>query len=181
MKKSPLQKHYHEVVKGTLQEKFAYKNPMQIPRLKKIIISMGMAEPSKDKHLIEYCLEDLKKLSGQKAIATKSKKAISNFKLREGQVIGAKVTLRGHRMYDFMYRFEHICAPKLPDFRGFKKKADGRGSYSLGIKDQTIIPEIDLDKVKCHQGMNITFVTSADTDEECVELLRLMGMPLKAK
>ncbi|MBM3192713.1 MAG: 50S ribosomal protein L5 [Chlamydiae bacterium] len=181
MKKSRLEEHYQEEVKPRLQEKFAYKNPMQIPRLRKIVISMGLAEASKDKHLIDYCLEDLRKLSGQKAIATKSKKAISNFKLREGQVIGAKVTLRGHRMYDFMYRFEHICAPKLPDFRGFKKKADGRGSYSLGIKDQTIFPEIDLDKVKCAQGMNITFVTSAETDEECLELLRLMGMPLKSK
>ncbi len=181
MKKSRLEEHYKEVVKGSLQEKFAYKNPMQIPRLHKIVISMGLAEPSKDKHLIEYCLEDLRKLSGQKPITTKAKKAISNFKSREGQIVGAKVTLRGHKMYDFMYRFEHVCAPKLADFRGFKKKADGRGCYSLGIKDQTIFPEIDLDKVKFAQGMNITFVTSAETDEECLELLRLMGMPLKSK
>lgn len=181
MKKSRLEVHYEEVVKGHLQEKFAYKNPMQIPRLRKIVISMGLAEPSKDKHLIDYCLEDLRKLSGQKPITTKAKKAISNFKSREGQIVGAKVTLRGHRMFDFMYRFEHVCAPKLPDFRGFKKKADGRGCYSLGIKDQTVFPEIDLDKVKFAQGMNITFVTSANSDEECLELLRLMGMPLKSK
>ncbi len=154
---------------------------MKIPRLSKIVISMGLAEASKDKQLIEHCVEALTLLSGQKAMTTRSKKAISNFKLREGQVIGAKVTLRGHRMYDFMYRFTNICAPRIPDFRGMKRKADGRGSYSLGLKDQLIFPEIDLDKLKFTQGMNITFATTAMTDEECLELLTLMGLPLKHK
>jgi large subunit ribosomal protein L5 len=179
MRKSPQELHYLEVVKEQLQKKFNYENPMMIPRLSKIVVSMGLAEASKDKQLIENCITDLKLITGQKPLPTKSSKAISNFKLREGQLIGAKVTLRGHRMYDFMYRLIHICMPRIPDFRGLKKKADGRGSYSVGIKDQMIFPEIDLDKVKFNQGMNFTFVTSAKTDEECMELLSLMGMPLK--
>lgn len=179
MEKSPLKKQYHESIKGKLQEKFAYNNPMRIPKLVKIVISMGLAEASKDKQLIEFCSQDLKMLAGQKPVLTKSSKAISNFKLRKDQIIGAKVTLRGHRMYDFMYRFTNICAPRIPDFRGFKRKADGAGSYSLGLKNQTIFPEIDLDKTKFSQGMNVTFVTTATTDEECLELLTLMGLPLK--
>ncbi len=181
MKKSPLQVKYETSVKGALQEKFGIANSMQIPKLCKIVISMGLAEASKDKQLIEHCVEALTLLSGQKAVTTKSKKAISNFKLRENQTIGAKVTLRGHRMYDFMYRFTNLSVPRVPDFRGMKPKADGRGSYSLGLKDQLVFPEIDLDKVKFTQGMNITFVTNATNDEECLELLTLMGLPLKHK
>lgn len=181
MKESTLQKHYKQSVRAALKEKFGYKNVMQIPRLNKIVISMGLAKASSDKQLVEFCVNDLKMLSGQKPVKTKAKKAISNFKLREGQVIGAKVTLHGNRMYDFMYRFVNISVPRIPDFRGFKRKADGSGSYSLGLKDQSIFPEIDLDKMKFTQGMNITFVTTAVTDEECVELLRLMGLPLKSK
>lgn len=181
MKKLPLKEQYEQQIKDQLLKKFAYENVMQIPKLMKIVISMGLAEASKDKQQLECCFEDLKALSGQKAIPRKATKAIANFKLREGQTVGAKVTLRGARMYDFMYRFTNISVPRLPDFRGFKRKADGRGSYSLGIKDQTIFPEINLDKMKYSQGMNITFVTSANTDEECVELLTLMGLPLKAK
>jgi len=181
MSKSPLKKHYLETVAPKLKEKFSYKNVMQIPKLTKVIVSMGLAEASKDKKNLEMCVQDLTALTGQKPVTTKSKKAISNFKLREGQTVGALVTLRNERMYDFIYRFINICAPRIPDFRGFKKKADGSGNYSFGLKDQTIFPEIDLDKMKFSQGMNITFVTSAQTDAECLELLDLMGMPLKSK
>ena len=170
---------YHKQVKRALQEVFHYTNPMEVPRLVKIVISMGLGEASKDKQILDYCLSDLKKLSGQKAILTRSVKAISNFKLRKGQAIGAKVTLRDRKMFDFMFRFVHICAPKISDFRGFKRKGDGRGSFSLGLKDQTIFPEVDLDHMKRSQGMNITFVTSAKTDPECLELLKRMGLPLK--
>lgn len=180
MSKGPLEKHYLETVKSKLKGKFGYQNVMRIPKLSKIVISMGLAEASKDKQNIETCVQDLKAITGQKPITTKSKKAISNFKLREGQVVGAVVTLRGKRMYDFMYRFVNISVPRIPDFRGFKRKADGRGSYSLGLKDQTIFHEIDLDKMKFPQGMNITVVTTAETDAECLELLELMGVPFKA-
>lgn len=181
MKKSPLQEKYEKEVRSKLQEKFAIENPMRIPRLEKIVISMGLAEASKDKQLIEYCAEILALLSGQKPILTKSRTSISNFKLREGQTIGAKVTLRGHRMYDFMYRFTNISAPRIPDFRGMKPKGDGRGSYSVGLRDQSVFPEVDLDRMKMSQGMNVTFVTNAEKDEECLELLTLMGLPLKTK
>lgn len=181
MTKSPLEEKYNKEVKGAMQRKFNYENTMQIPKLRKVIVSMGLAEASKDKQLMEYCTNDLMILTGQKPLVTKAKKSISNFKLREEQAIGAKVTLRNHRMYEFVYRFMHICAPRISDFRGFKRKADGRGSYSIGIKDQSIFPEIDLDNMKKTQGMNITFVTSAETDDECLELLTLLGMPLKKK
>ena len=181
MKKSPLQVEYETKHKHQLNEKFSIKNAMKIPKLTKIVISMGLADASKDKQLIEHCTEALTLLSGQKPVVTRATKSISNFKLREGQTIGAKVTLRGHRMYDFMYRFTNISAPRIPDFRGLRRKADGRGSYSMGLKDQTIFPEIDLDKMKYSQGMNITFVTTAETDDECLELLTLMGLPLKPK
>lgn len=181
MKKSPLQVEYETKHKAELTKKFGIKNAMKIPKLTKIVISMGLADASKDKQLIEHCVDALTQLSGQKPVVTKAKKSISNFKLREDQNIGAKVTLRGHRMFDFMYRFTNISAPRIPDFRGLRRKADGRGSYSMGIKDQTIFPEIDLDKMKYSQGMNITFVTTAETDDECLELLTLMGLPLKPK
>ncbi len=181
MQQPVLENYYHTQVKKQLKEKFQYKNVMQTPQMVKVVISMGLAEASKDKQLIELCLQDLKLLSGQKAVAKKSKKAISNFKLRENQTVGAMVTLRGHRMYDFIYRFAHISVPRIPDFRGFKPKGDGRGNYSLGLKDQMIFPEINLDTLRFAQGMNITFVTSANTEEECLELLSLLGLPLKSK
>ncbi len=172
------QKYKNEVVKD-LQDKFGYSNVMLVPKLKKIVISMGLAEASKDKNAIQDCLKELAMLSGQKAILTRSKKAVANFKLREGQAIGAKVTLRKRRMFDFLERFCHIVSPRIRDFRGFPLKGDGSGNYSLGIDDQQIFPEINLDEVKRTQGMNITFVTSAVNDKECVELLRLLGMPFK--
>jgi large subunit ribosomal protein L5 len=176
---SRLKKKYLEEVKSELQKKFGYNNPMQIPTLEKIVINMGIAEASKDKNSIQDCVKELTMLSGQKPIITKAKKAISNFKLREGQPIGIKVTLRGVRMYDFIDRFFNIVCPRIRDFRGFPTKCDGRGNYSLGLDDQQVFPEINLDEVKKTQGMNITFVTTAQTDEECIELLRLLGLPYK--
>lgn len=176
---SRLKEFYEKDVKVALKEKFAYGNVMMIPRLKKIIISMGVAEALKDKNAMQDAVKELTLISGQKPIITKSKKAISNFKLREDQGIGLKVTLRGTRMYDFFDRFANIVSPRIRDFRGFNNKCDGKGNYSLGLDDQQVFPELNLDEVKRAQGMNITFVTSAQTDSECFELLKLMGMPYK--
>ena len=176
---SRIKQLYEEDVKIALKEKFAYPNVMMVPRLKKIIISMGVAEALKDKNAMQDAMKELTLLSGQKPIITKSKKAISNFKLREDQGIGLKVTLRGNRMYDFFDRFTNIVSPRIRDFRGFSEKCDGSGNYSLGLDDQQVFPELNLDEVKRAQGMNITFVTSAKTDSECFELLKLMGMPYK--
>ena len=176
---SRLKKRYHEQVKAELHKKFGYANPMQIPSLQKIVINMGIAEASKDKNHIQDCINELQMLSGQKPILTRARKAISNFKLREGQPIGVKVTLRGKRMFDFADRFFCIVCPRIHDFRGFPSKGDGRGNYTLGITDQQVFPEINLDNVKRAQGMNITFVTTASNNDECVELLRLLGLPFK--
>ena len=176
---SMLKKRYDDEVKPALLEKFGYPNSMMVPCLQKIVISMGIAEAAKDKNAIQDLTRELSEISGQKPILTKSGKAISNFKLRKGQIVGLKVTLRGKRMYDFLHRFCNIAAPRIRDFHGFGVKGDGRGSFSLGLEDQQIFAELNLDLVKRAQGMNITFVTSAGTDGECVELLRLLGMPFK--
>jgi large subunit ribosomal protein L5 len=176
---SRLKKRYLETVKAELQNKFAFSNPMMIPKVLKVVINMGIAEASKDKNAIQDCVSELMQLSGQKPVITKARKAISNFKLREGQPIGVKVTLRGIRMYEFMDRFFNLACPRIRDFRGFASKCDGRGSYTLGLDDQQVFPDINLDNVKKTQGMNITFVTSSKNDEECVELLRLLGLPFK--
>lgn len=176
---SRLKKRYLESVKPELLKKFGYSNVMKVPTLHKVVINMGIAEPSKDKNSIQACVNEMTQLSGQKPVVTKARKAISNFKLREGQPIGVKVTLRGARMYDFIDRFFTIVSPRIRDFRGFPTKGDGQGNYTLGIDDQQIFPEINLDEVKFTQGMNITFVTTAETDEECIELLRLLGLPFK--
>lgn len=178
---SRLMKKYKEEVKEQLEKKFGYPNPMLIPSLKKIVISMGLAEASKDKNAIQACQKEMTMLSGQKPILTRTKKAIANFKSRKDQIIGLKVTLRNKRMYEFLDRFCNIVAPRIRDFRGFPTKCDGRGSYSLGLTDQQVFPEINLDEVKRTQGMNITFVTSARQDDECVELLRMLGFPFKNK
>jgi large subunit ribosomal protein L5 len=174
-----LKERYNQVIKKELQSKFKYANCMQIPQLKKVVISMGIAEASKDKNTMQDHINELSLLSGQKPIIVRAKKAISNFKLRQDQPIGLKVTLRGNRMFDFVERFTNISAPRIRDFRGFSVKADGRGNFSLGLEDQQIFPELNLDLVKHAQGMNITFVTTATTDEECIELLRMLGMPFK--
>ena len=176
---SRLHKRYKEVVKKELQNKFKYSNLMLIPQLKKIVIIMGIAEASKDKNATQACVKEMALLSGQKPILTKSRRAIANFKLREKQPIGIKVTLRRKMMYDFLDRFNHIVSPRIRDFRGFDPKCDGRGNYSLGLQDQQIFPEVILDELKRTQGMNITFVTSAETDRECLELLTSLGLPFK--
>lgn len=176
---SRLKKRYLGEVQKELQKKYSYKNPMQVPRVVKVVLNMGIAEASKDKNAIQDCLNEMALIAGQKPLLTKAKKAISNFKLREGQPIGIKVTLRNQRMYDFIERFCSIASPRIRDFRGFEIKCDGRGNYTLGVVDHKIFPELNLDKVKRDQGMDITFVTTAETDEECIELLRLLGLPFK--
>lgn len=176
---SRLYKKYREEVVLELKKRHSDRNVMSFPALKKIVISMGLGEALKDKNALQEHSEELMLLSGQKPVVTRAKKAISNFKLREEQPVGLMVTLRGKRMYDFLDRFCHIVAPRIRDFRGFSKKGDGHGNYSFGIADQQIFPEINLDKVKRTQGMNVTLVTSAESDEECVELLTLLGFPFK--
>lgn len=176
---SRLQKRYKEDIKNALNDKFAYSNSMLIPKLVKVVISMGIAEATKDKNAIQDCLKEMASLSGQKPILTRAKTSVANFKLREGQAIGVKVTLRNKRMYDFFDRFCNIVSPRIRDFRGFSRRCDGRGNYSLGLEEQQIFPEINLDAVKRAQGMNITFVTTAKTDEECIELLSMLGLPFK--
>ena len=150
---------------------------MLVPELKKVVISMGIAEATKDKNAVQDCIKEITLLSGQKPITTKAKKSIANFKLREDQAIGLKVTLRKKRMYDFFDRFCNIVSPRIRDFRGFPVKCDGQGNYSIGIEEQIIFPEINLDDVKRTQGMNITFVTTAKSDAECLELLKMLGFP----
>jgi large subunit ribosomal protein L5 len=177
---SRLQKRYQQEIVPELKKRHPGKGVMELPVLKKIVISMGLGEAIKDKNAIQEHSEELALLSGQKPVVTKSKKAISNFKLREDQPIGLMVTLRGKRMYEFLDRFCHIVSPRIRDFRGFGKKCDGRGNYSFGINDQQIFPEINLDKVKRTQGMNITLVTTARSDDDCVELLTLLGFPFKS-
>jgi large subunit ribosomal protein L5 len=176
---SRLQKKYKEEVVSALVKKYPEKNKMRLPVLKKIVISMGLAEAIKDKNMMQSHAKELALISGQKPIFTKAKKSISNFKLREEQPIGLKVTLRKKRMYDFLDRFCNIVCPRISDFRGIKKKGDGRGSVSFGLDDQQVFPEINLDDVKRQQGMNITIVTNAATDDEGIEVLSLMGFPFK--
>ncbi len=177
---SHLKEFYKKTVKKQLSDKFAYKNVMLIPDLKKIVINMGAGKDAvKDRNVIVECEKELTLIAGQKAVPTKARISISNFKLREGQAIGAKVTLRGQKMWDFFAKFNNIVCPRIHDFRGFECKCDGRGNYTLGLTDQQVFPELNLDEVKRTQGMHITFVTSAATDEECVELLRLLGLPFK--
>ncbi len=171
---------YRKEVRGKLQEKFQYENSMLVPSLKKIVISMGIAEATKDKNAIQDCLKEMMFLSGQKPILTRAKKSVANFKLREDQPIGVKVTLRRKRMFDFFDRFCNIVSPRIRDFRGFPDKCDGKGNYSVGLQEQIVFPELNLDAIKRTQGMNITFVTNAKTDEECVALLALMGFPFKS-
>jgi large subunit ribosomal protein L5 len=162
---SRLKEKYTKEVKGQLQSKFGYTNPMKVPVLKKVVINMGIAEPAKDKNAIQACVNELTLLSGQKPIITRARKAISNFKLRKDQPIGLKVTLRGIRMYDFVDRFVNIVSPRIRDFRGFATKCDGRGNYTLGLDDHQVFPELNLDEVKRAQGMHISFVTTAENDE----------------
>ena len=171
---------YSEEIVARLQEKFSYKSVMQVPKLLKICLNQGLGEAVTDKKMVEQACGEMSLISGQKAVATKSKKDISNFKLRKGMPIGARVTLRGDRMYEFLDRFITAALPRVRDFRGINPKGfDGRGNYNLGIKEQIIFPEIDIDKVNKITGMDITFVTSAPNDEEAMSLLTEFGLPFK--
>ena len=171
------EKYTKDVVKH-LQDKFQYKSVMQVPRLSKIVINKGIGAAVADKKLIDAGLEEITTIAGQKAIPTISKKAISNFKLREKMPIGVKVTLRGDRMFEFLDRLTSIALPRVRDFQGVSDKGfDGRGNYTFGVKEQIIFPEIQIDKVNKISGMDITFVTTANTDEESYELLKSLGMP----
>ena len=161
-----------------LQQKFGYKNPMQVPKLAKIVINMGLGDCKDNAKAMEVAVKELTEIAGQKPMVTKAKKSIANFKLREGQNVGAKVTLRGARMEEFMDKLVSVALPRVRDFRGVSAKAfDGRGNYALGIQEQLLFPEIEYDKVEKIRGMEMIFVTTANTDEECKELLAALGMP----
>ena len=171
------EKYLNEAVPA-LQQKFGYKNPMQIPKLSKIVINMGLGDCKDNPKALEVAVKELAAISGQQPLVTKARKSIANFKLREGMNVGAKVTLRGSRMEEFMDKLVNIALPRVRDFRGVSDKAfDGRGNYALGIREQLLFPEIEYDKVEKIRGMEMIFVTTAQTDEECKELLRLLGMP----
>ena len=175
-----LQERYQSEIKGKMQEKFQYKNVMDIPYLHKVVINMGLGEAIQNPKALDAAVADLTAISGQKPIITKAKKSIAAFKLRQGMNIGCKVTLRGERMYEFADKLVSIVLPRVRDFRGVSNKAfDGRGNYSLGVREQLIFPEIEYDKVEKIRGMEMVFVTTAKTDEEARELLRLMGMPFE--
>ena len=173
-----LQEKYNNEIVPAMIEKFGYKNIMQVPKLNKIVINMGVGEARENAKVLDGAVRDMSIISGQKPVVTKAKKSIANFKLREGMNIGCKVTLRGDRMYEFTDRLVNIALPRVRDFRGVKANSfDGRGNYTMGIKEQLIFPEIEYDKVDKIRGMDIVFVTTAKTDEEARELLRLFGMP----
>ena len=177
-----LKERYTEEIRKELQEKFNYKNVMQTPRLEKVVINMGLGEALQNPKALDAAMADMTTIAGQKPIITKAKKSIAAFKLRQGMSIGCKVTLRGERMYEFVDKLISAAIPRVRDFKGVSAKAfDGRGNYTLGLKEQLIFPEIEYDKIDKIRGMEVAFVTSANTDEECKELLRLMGMPFADK
>jgi len=177
-----LKEKYLKDVVPALKDKFQYKSVMQVPKIQKICINKGIGAAVADKKLIDVGVEELSTITGQKAVATRSKKDISNFKLRNNQAIGAKVTLRGERMYEFLDRLVTVALPRVRDFKGVSDKGfDGRGNYTLGVKEQIIFPEISIDKVQKINGMDITFVTTAGSDEESYELLKALGMPFVTK
>jgi len=173
--------HYKDEVVPKMKEKFLYRNPMQVPKVEKVIVNMGLGEAIDNIKVLDSSAEEIGVITGQKAVITKARKSISNFKLREGSPIGVKVTLRRDRMYHFLDKLMGVAMPRLRDFRGVSPNGfDGRGNYTLGIREQIIFPEINYDKIDKIRGMNITIVTTASTDEEGLELLRLLGMPFRA-
>lgn len=175
---SRLKEMYSNEIKDAMMKKFGYKNVMQIPKLEKIVINMGVGEARENAKVLDAAVKDLEIITGQKAVITRAKKSVANFKLREGMPIGCKVTLRGEKMYEFTDRLVNLALPRVRDFRGVNPDAfDGRGNYALGIKEQLIFPEIEYDKVDKVRGMDVIFVTTAETDEEARELLTLFGMP----
>ena len=175
---SRLKELYKDEIAPAMQKKFGYKNVMEIPKLDKIVINMGVGEAKENAKLLEAAVKDMETITGQKAVLTKAKNSVANFKIREGMAIGCKTTLRGEKMYEFLDRLVNLALPRVRDFRGVNPNAfDGRGNYALGIKEQIIFPEIEYDKVDKVRGMDIIFVTTAKTDEEARELLTLFNMP----
>jgi len=175
---SRLKDQYKNEIVDAMMKKFGYKNIMQVPKLDKIVVNMGVGEAKENAKVLESAVKDMETITGQKAILTKAKKSVANFKLREGMPIGAKVTLRGERMYEFLDRLFNVALPRVRDFRGINPNGfDGRGNYNMGLKEQLIFPEIEYDKIDKVRGMDICFVTTAKTDEEARELLKLMGAP----
>ena len=175
---SRLKEQYNTEIRDAMTKKFGYTNPMQIPKLNKIVVNMAVGEAKENEKLLEAAAKDLQIITGQKPVYTKARKSIANFKIREGMSIGCKVTLRGDRMYEFLDRLVNLSLPRVRDFRGVNPNSfDGRGNYALGIKEQLIFPEIDYDKIDKVRGMDIVFTTTANTDEEARELLRLFNMP----
>lgn len=177
-----LKEHYEKVIAPDLKKQFGYQNDLQVPRIEKIVLNMGCGDAVQDKKLVEAALEELTLIAGQRALSTKARNSIAGFKLREGMPIGAKVTLRKQRMYEFLDRFVTIAMPRIRDFRGVSSKwFDGKGNFSMGIKEHIIFPEIDIDKVNRILGMDITFVTTAENDEEAKALLDAFGFPFIKK
>ncbi|MBD5316187.1 MAG: 50S ribosomal protein L5 [Bacteroides sp.] len=174
-----LQKDYKERIVPALEKEFNYSTVMQVPKLKKIVINQGLGEATQDKKIIETAINELTAITGQKAVATLSRKDISNFKVRKKMPIGVMVTLRRDKMYEFLERLVRVALPRIRDFKGIESKMDGRGNYTLGITEQIIFPEINIDNINKLMGMNITFVTSANTDEEGFALLKQFGLPFK--
>ena len=179
MSQTTLQKKYEETIAPALTKEFSYTTPMQVPRLKNIVINQGLGEATADKKIIETSINELTAITGQKAVQTLSKKDISNFKVRKRMPIGARVTLRRDKMYEFLERLVRVALPRIRDFKGIESKLDGRGNYTLGITEQIIFPEINIDNISKLMGMNITFVTTANTDEEGYALLKAFGLPFK--
>lgn len=175
-----LKERYLEDVKPAMKEKFGYANDMMIPKVHKIVLNMGVGEASHNSKIAEVIEAQLTKIAGQKSVVTKAKKSIASFKLREGMPVGAMVTLRGERMYDFLQKLICVVLPRIRDFRGISPKSfDGRGNYTLGLKEQSLFPEISYDEIDLVKGMNVSIITTAKTDDEARELLHLMGMPFK--
>jgi large subunit ribosomal protein L5 len=177
-----LKERYNSEIRAKLKEEFSYKNEMQIPKMTKIVLNMGVGEASHNSKLAENIVNQLTKIAGQKALSTKAKKSIASYKLREGMPVGAMVTLRGERMYDFFQKLVCVVLPRIRDFRGVSPKSfDGRGNYTFGLKEQTLFPEIHYDEVDIVKGMNVSIITTAPTDDEARALLRHLGMPFKNK
>ena len=178
---SVLKEQYQKEIVQALTEKFGYKSVMEVPKLDKIIINIGLGDTRENPKSLENAMKELAQITGQKPVVTKAKKSIAAFKIREGADVGCKVTLRNDKMYDFAYKLFNVALPRVRDFRGLSKNSfDGRGNYSMGLKEQLVFPEVDYDKVDQVRGMDIIFVTTAKTDDEARELLRLLGMPFKA-
>jgi large subunit ribosomal protein L5 len=180
--KPRLQKYYEETARARLMEQFGFENPMRVPRIEKIVLNVGLGEAPKNQKLLDSVVQELGQITGQKPVITRARKAISNFGLREGMPVGVMVTLRGARMYEFLDRFVNVAIPRIRDFRGVPTRSfDGRGNYTMGVKEQLIFPEIDYDKVMQIHGMDIVIVTTTSRDDEALALLRELGMPFRGE